>query len=611
MISKSVLGVSDALSQASDAILSQLESVIVANNQGYRPWVQDFDFGKSSGLTITLPTEFKDWNTIAENWLLRAPKFEEATGWSRVLTHVFPFLRVIQTNSGLESSVVARKATALKENIGGNARIALELDGYLYESTSNHLINSDFYELRDILNPFDVSGTKVASIPMSNIDLGLNVLTIANPGSVEVSIVSEDGFVKAAWNLDVLTSGMNTLSANGLPDRGFDVVVQPTDRLRLTPSRGISAAYDLQLEIKDYVLGVDEKPTRIEGPTLLNASIRSDHSHRLELKTPILPPTIEGNPRNFYTSVVLLPAYAYADAYSGVVILDKETNHLLLLESDDFVEEYVKLRPYSEYEITLFYRGSNATTTSVDLAFQIDYYASPRALLSDGLLNKDLSIESWGLVAVDQGLEGELTISSMTSPRRIRDIQDLQEGISFENDGSIVSAISINSGSKLQSGAVGGTQTFSSGLWSAEKDITITVSIQGVGVNSSQFGFYRVDELTGAILTDEGLVMPGDAQTYLKAAKSNLLSPLVSLTGLNKKASIDVDFAAGGSYAAILITDNGMGSQTALYSLVGANPTQSVQCLDFGKGYYGFEDLVRGRDANWDGDFNDVTFYLI
>ena len=41
-----------------------------------------------------------------------------------------------------------------------------------------------------------------------------------------------------------------------------------------------------------------------------------------------------------------------------------------------------------------------------------------------------------------------------------------------------------------------------------------------------------------------------------------------------------------------------------------ANPNRATQFLSFGDGYYGFEDLVQGSNASFDGDFNDITFYL-
>jgi hypothetical protein len=46
---------------------------------------------------------------------------------------------------------------------------------------------------------------------------------------------------------------------------------------------------------------------------------------------------------------------------------------------------------------------------------------------------------------------------------------------------------------------------------------------------------------------------------------------------------------------------------TALFSLATANPNQNAQLLNFGGGYFGWEDLAKGRDAGYDGDFNDLT----
>lgn len=611
MVSRSALGVSDALKQASDSILTALQSVVVANNQDYKPGVQDFDFGKSSGLTITLPTQpskdLTDPGLFISNFVKTAPKFEAATGWSRVLDRVLPLVKKVQANSGVVGAVVDRQSRPIQENVGGDTSYVLQFDGYLYESTSDSLINSDVYDFGVVWD--ETTG----SIALSNIALNLNILTLANTGSAEVSIVSTEGSIKAVWNLDISSSGLYSLYAKDLPDSGFGVVVQPSDRLRITPRHGLSADYDLHLDIQNYALPLAtlQPAARLTGPALLNAAFYSGDSYTLQFRTPVLPPLIDNSLAEFYTSLVLLPAYAHSAAFSGIEILDLDSGGRLQLLSDDFIEEYVNLRPDTEYQATISYVNSEVPSSEpVDLAFQFDYFASPRELLADGLLNMDFSIDNWGLIAVDHRLDGSQTISEMVSSRRIRDIQDLQEGSSFDSEGSSYRAIDVDSTSQLESRKDGGTQTYFSGLWSAMEDIEINVFIEGVCANSSQFGFYRVDELTGAIITGDGLVMPGDSPAYLQAAKDNLLSPLVDLKGLNKSASVAVNFTAGGTYAALLVTEDRMGSQTALYSLIGANPGRSVQCLDFGKGYYGFEDLVQGRDLNWDGDYNDVTFYL-
>ncbi|MEY4825648.1 MAG: hypothetical protein RLZZ430_1298, partial [Cyanobacteriota bacterium] len=49
--------------------------------------------------------------------------------------------------------------------------------------------------------------------------------------------------------------------------------------------------------------------------------------------------------------------------------------------------------------------------------------------------------------------------------------------------------------------------------------------------------------------------------------------------------------------------------QTPLYSILDANINSSVQCISFGSGLYGFEDLINSQGINSDNDFNDLMFY--
>jgi hypothetical protein len=122
-------------------------------------------------------------------------------------------------------------------------------------------------------------------------------------------------------------------------------------------------------------------------------------------------------------------------------------------------------------------------------------------------------------------------------------------------------------------------------------------------------GFFEVDMLSGAIQTKAGLIMPDAGEAYRTAALDRA-APLTRLDGYHKEVRFGATFKANQHYAAMVISEVGNGNTRAIYSLVGANPSQSIQMLSFDRGYYGFEDLVKGQDAGWDGDFNDITFYL-
>lgn len=615
MISKSIPGATTELEQASDAILNALDSAVVANNQNYRPSLNGYDFGKSSGLTISLPTESRqlefDDIDIVVSFGDKAPKFEAETGWSRVLTRIAPLLQDVETNSGFETAVVDRLFDGvMKESSGDEAWYALQINGYLSEATTSSSINADVFRLNRGTKSYE---RDLTGIGLQDLTVFLDILTMRSPGSVTVSLFAADNAIKAAWDLSLAETGLYELSVQNLNAGNPSAVIELGDRLIVNPTQGLSAAYDLDVKINNHIIGLPViNPDPIKGPSLINTSIALGNSKTYEFKTPVLPPLDDGKPAQFLTSIVLLSGGQDVGGYSGVSLRDTSSGAFIQFESTDYVDEYVELNSGTPYEFTISYRNPDLQDESFtrDLAFQFDYFAAPDRLFADGLLNKQLGIERWGLITVDPGLAEPVKVVETVSSTRIRDLQDLQEGVAFDRKGSIINVVNVDAGSTLQSGTGGGTHAFSSGIWAVNSDTSVNVFIEGMGANAARFGFYRVDELTGAIRTNAGLIMPGATQDYLNAAQSNLLSPLVSLERLDKRATVEVPFVSGENYAAILITEDAQGASTALYSVIGANPTESAQMLDFGNGYYGFEDLVRGRDLNWDGDYNDVTFYL-
>lgn len=613
MISKSIPGATTELEQASEAILNTLDSAIVANNQNYRPALDGYDFGKSSGLTVSLPTELRQ--ILSRNFVAdfgaKAPKFEAETGWSRVLARIAPLLRLVETNSGFETAVVDRIFNGvMKESSGDEAWYALQINGYLSEATTSSSINADVFSLNRGTESHE---RDLTGIGLQDLTVLLDILTLRSPGSVTVSLFAADNTIKATWDLSLAETGLYELSVQNLNAGNPSAVIELGDRLIVNPSQGLSAAYDLDLKINNHIIGPPVfNRYRFGSPSLINTSIALGNSKTFEFRTPVLPPLDDGKPAQFLTSIVLLSGGQDVGGYSGVSLRDTSSGAFIQFESTDYVDEYVELNSDTPYEFTISYRNPDLQDESFtrDLAFQFDYFAAPDRLFADGLLNKQLGIERWGLITVDPGLAEPVKVVETVSSTRIRDLQDLQEGVAFDRKGSIINVMNVDAGSTLQSGTGGGTHAFSSGIWAVNSDTSVNVFIEGMGANAARFGFYRVDELTGAIRTNAGLIMPGATQDYLNAAQSNLLSPLVSLEGLDKRATVEVPFVSGENYAAILITEDAQGASTALYSVIGANPTESAQMLDFGNGYYGFEDLVRGRDLNWDGDYNDVTFYL-
>ena len=123
-------------------------------------------------------------------------------------------------------------------------------------------------------------------------------------------------------------------------------------------------------------------------------------------------------------------------------------------------------------------------------------------------------------------------------------------------------------------------------------------------------GFFKVDNLTGAIQTSTGLIQPSQNNSYKTAVLDKLISPLAELKNVNKSGTVEVDIAADTAFGAVLLTKGHDGKEIALYSIASANPNQGVQFLNFGDGFYGIEDRVMGQDGGHSGDYNDITFHM-
>jgi hypothetical protein len=512
-----------------------------------------------------------------------------------VLARVAPLLQRVQTNSGFEPAQVERKNGSVIESQGGTARFAVQINGYLGSISNDAAINNDIYNLPELANAI-----------LADLNLSLDILNLREAGSVTIAIRSADGLVKATWSQAVTKPGLLTFSTD---DLNAEVAAQPIsegDQVVIIPIGNISAAYDFNLQIADQKLQGYNSEKPLDYPTLLNTSLIDDGRKELFFTTPPLLPEPDGGESSFCTNLVLLSG---SEGYAGLTLFEVDGTSLLTLESADFIDEQVRLKPNTEYSVTLSYRDFDPQPSdlSSDLSFLLDYFAAPTQILNDSLLRENIFLSNWGQISVNPGLSGTATIVETVSSKRITALDDLREGDAID---ALYVARSVDIDTTLQAGTGGGTQTYASGLWTASNDVTLNVFVEGIGANNAQLGFYQVDALTGAISTDSGLIMPSATENYLAATRDSLVSPLIALNEFNKEGVVEVNLMAGQHYAAVLITEDQNGSQTALYSLTAGNPNASIQFLDFGRGYYGFEDLVQGRDSGWDGDFNDVTFYL-
>lgn len=597
LITRSAPGVSQELVNASDEILFALNNTVVSNNQSYRP-LEGFKLNHSSGLTITLPTEHKDWNNDStQKFKEKAPAFESATGWSLVLDRITPLLADVQTNDGNESSKAVTKNAFLSKKFGSTASLALQLEGNLRYSSTDEAINQSQFDLPNLQNA-----------TIHDLTFYLDVLSLKNVGEINMSLRDREGITKASWALAIQNDDIYALQGSELSDSISSLPINEGDHLIITPDRAIEARYDLYMFADDQVLGDIEsyrpnqkRPAIETTPVLLNLNLSDKSQRSFRYLTPNSP-----NNEPFITDIVLVPN---GNGKAYLTIKDAYSSNEVVFESRPYIDEYIKLNGNSLYEFTLEYVATiedAPSELSSDTALLVDYYSSDAGLLKDSILSASIELADWGEYTINQSLTGDTLVTQMSADSAFESINDLTEGESIK---ATFKAHTVNRDSDLQQSKSGGNNTIFSGLWTSSSNFTLNTSIKGTSANNARFGFYEVDTLTGGIITENGMVVPADNDAYRNAAIDRLVSPLTDLVGINKSASLRTNLDSGSHYAAILITADAVGRETALFSIASANPNQSVQLLDLGNGYYGWEDLVKGVDKAYDGDFNDLTFY--
>jgi len=608
LISKYAPKASTELVAASDAILAALSNVIVSNNHNYNP-LNGFGLNKSSGLTITLPTELQHWSkgyqyldTVADRFIETAPAFEAATEWSRVLERIMPILATTGSNRGNESSKAAVLTTAITHQIGSQAAIALQIEGFLSQTSSNQAIN----ENSAFLPVFENSKATVGDL-----ELHLNILNLHKAGTIKLAIQGKDGTEKASWQQTINNAELYSFIGAELNSATAAIAIEKGDRVVITPDASIEARYDLDLTTINHSLS--ELPTDItpefESPILINGKAVNAKTYAFTYETPIAPPG-----GDFTTDIVLLSG---SEGSTSLTIKDLSSNASKTFTSDTYIDEYIKLEGSSKYEFTLTYNspalggsggdgdGAGNVEATSDISLLVDHYASETFLFKDSVLATSIDLDTWGQYSIDQALSSELIITEMVSDVQITNLGDLREGQGVNAE---ISTSTISSSSTLTEATTGGTQTFSSGIWSSEFAYTFNTLVEGTSANAARFGFFEVDTLTGGINTEAGLIAASNSDAYRDAALDNLIAPLIDLKGRNKSGTFIADIKAGTDYAAILLSTDKSGKETALFSIASANPNQNAQLLNFGGGFFGWEDLVKGRDSGYDGDFNDLTF---
>ncbi len=611
LISKNLQGASTALINASQEILVKLDKAVVVNNQGYRPIEDGFIEKNSSGLTITLPTNYDQYVELgtSANFKIKAPAFEAQTGWSVLLERISKLLQTVETNtaSADQSDKKLRYSGEIIKSPSNEAWFALEINGYLCEFSSNPLINSSSFTLPEL---------KTAKA--SDLILYLDILNLENPGIIIFEFQDINGNIKGTLskqidNYDVLLFDFSELESE-------DTLLEFAngDKIVLIPSGGLDISYDLDMMVADHDLqefgesDINGISAKFNTPILLNTSLIANRDQKFLFSTPILPQELGNEEQLFHTDVVLLSEFPG----SFRVSFEEPGGASVAFESMDYIDELISLKPSTEYILTVSYQESEEiysnidseklSSPSSDVALYLNYTVNPQIDLDDALLTKNSQIIDWGKYSVESNLANKSSIVKTEMSRPITTLQDLTEGTSIHAN---ISSFQVDKNSTFKASTDGGTETYFSGLWTSAEDLKIRMHVEGRSANSASFAFYKVDSLTGAILTSNGLVNPKDRKDYFEAAKNNLVSPLVDFDGFNKNGDILVNVEKGQSYAALLITHSPDGMQMPLYSILDANINSSVQCISFGSGLYGFEDLINSQGINSDNDFNDLIFY--
>lgn len=593
LISRSSVGASEELIASSNAILGALGKTVVNNNQKYNP-LEGFRLNASSGLTITLPTSIsKDFEAFISTFKLNAPAFEAETGWSKVLERIAPIITGGAITSRSETSKAFTITSGISQQTGEQALVALKLEGFLSHTSNDQKINQTKITLPDL---------EAASI--ADLDFYFNALNLNKTGSISINVADKSGKAKASWQETIKDAKPFSFIGADLSESVKSLVIESGDTLTISPDKSIEVRYDFHLTINDHTLESYQDWTSgeigyVSRPLLLNTKADDAIKNTFKYETPVAP-----RGEDFTTKIVLISG---TEGVASLTVRDIVSDSSVTFSSDSYIDEYIRLLGGKQYEITFGYdsNGTFSENPASDISLLVDHMASEAFLLRDSILTSSIELDTWGKYSINKTLTSEVLITEVVTDSVITSLDDLSEG---QNVDAEVSTLSISGSSVLREATTGGTQTFNSGIWSSEVDYTLNTSLEGISDNEARFGFFEVDTLTGEINTELGLIAASNSDAYRAAALANLIAPLVDLKQRDKSGTFVADIKAASDYAAILLTKDQSGRETALFSIAGANPNQNAQLLNYGKGYFGWEDLVKGRDDGYDGDFNDLTF---
>ena len=595
-ISKNSINASNALVEASEDILANLNKVVVTNNHSYNP-LQGYQQGLSSGLAITLPTAITQWqNHDTDLFKSKAPGFEAATGWSRVIDKLLPVLSKVEANSGFEEINLNTANAEVNRESGSEAYLALKIDGYLTQTSNDSAINATRLELPELDNTL-----------IGELELYFNVLNLNQSGTAIFSLRDANNKEKASWKRTIDEADVFTLFGADLEASVQELSVEAGDSLVITPDSTIGARYDLDLVAQNQKLSSfsdewdeENEDNPLSQPSLFNFSLDADDNQLIYYHTPVSPFNAP-----YQTDIVLLSSN---EGINSLTIENLENGKSKTFSSTSFVEESIQLESNTKYEFEIeFNEDATSSSAASDIALLINHQGRPTTTITDAIISKNIELGSWGTIDINIDLTGIFNIVDMHTDIQIDGFHSLEEGRSVN---AKFGSQTIDKNSIIQDKYSGGTETFFSGLWTSDKSLTLTSEIEGTSAKPASFGFFKVDDLTGAIQTSTGLIQPSQNNSYKTAVLDNLISPLAELKNVNKSGTVEVDIEANTAFGAVLLTKGHDGKEIALYSIASANPNQGVQFLNFGDGYYGIEDRVMGQDGGHSGDYNDITFHM-
>lgn len=617
LIARETTGASQGLKNAATDVIDHLNEAVLAKANGFNPAEGYQRFGHS-GLTVTIPLNAE---TISiETFKSRAPAFEAATGWSALIE------RVQQVQNFIVPSDFYYGQTGTPNN---HWAVIVGAENEELSALIDHqrlLLDSPFEQ--QVRYELDAS---LQDVLLKDLTIFLDV-HVLNAGHLAIGIQGNDVDLNTSYAYD--TAGVNERLTFSLAD--LNITDEEKDRLGnqtlkalqldfiLQASNGLGVVYDMNVIAQNNQFVADEPAIYTkEMPLLLGYSdianfslTPTDASYESYFELPVMP-TISGNDTTeagttevaFYVS----PAND-STPYRFTVGLDGSEDEQLTFEATGRLVFQAALEGARTHFTSIQYLGE-LSDKPIDTAIGLSRSAlasvaeqGPLQDYAQGQLSNALS--TWG--SIISGSVKQTTVLT-TEGAQIRELNDLVEGSELAGK---VRQWDLSTDGEQVLHKDGTLQSITSGLWFSEANTTIDIDVGGVAQSQSRLGFFEVTGESYEIRLDDGALIGPDDPGYLEAALANLAdmvdlgSDLIVLKSGPRQESAQILFEEGKYYASVLLVQEAENQELALFSAAQANQDGSVQFVGFGDGFYGYEDLVRGTHANYDGDFNDVTFTL-